>query len=361
MGNELVVVERAIDEAMPTLANILAATPGLPARSFKAGLMSQMQNSKVAQKILDCTLPSILNCAATFSGLGLMPDGVTGQAFILPFKNTATPVIGYKGYNTLGDRAGRTIDGNVVRFGEFFDFAEGTNPFVDHRRIDKATGQPLAAPDARITWIWANATAPNRTPLVAVLTIQDAIAIMEKSPAVKFKAETPYNDMAIGRPAMFTKSAKRRLARGMPLHHGPAGGYVVADALERQFDLTGEPHYLLPGADGQLHITHGRTGEPVKMAPPPQDDAPDPTMPTKLRAQINHGEPPSEFENVGEWKMAILRLIDLNARRLGALQAIRASNAPFFAEASNQGFGTEAMEVSQRLEAAIVAVTPKKT
>jgi len=336
MANDIAVIESAVDDAMPTIANILAATPGVPARSFKAAILSQCINSNQARAIANCELPSIINCALTFSGLGLMPDGVTGQAFMLPFGGIATPVVGYKGYNTLGDRAGRTITGNVVRDGEILRMQEGSGALIDHIRISE-TGHPLASPKNRITWAWASASAPNRTPIIAALQIDELMAVMAKSPAVKKGRPSPWDDLNIGRPAMFEKTAKRRLARSMPLLSGSAGAYVVADAVEQQFDVTGDPHYLLPGQDGKLQVTNGVSKEPVEITRPRQDE-PDPTMPPVFRACINAGEPASEFGTILEWKAAISRIVSLNAKRKAPLQKFLEANRAMFGAVKSVGF-----------------------
>lgn len=343
MGHDLVVYENAIDQTMPTIANILAATPGLPARSFKAAMLSQMVQSKASEKLLACTLPSFLNCAATFAGLGLMPDGVTGQAYMLPFAGVATPVIGYKGYNTLGERAGRTIDGAVVREGDDFDFERGTAQWVKHR--------PRTGPSARITYAWAAAMSPHRSPIISVLTIEDLEAIRLKAPAGK-NSSSPWMDLSIGRPAMYEKSAKRRLARAMPLLHGSAGNYVRADAIEGQFEITGQPHYLLPGANGEMQITNGITGE-RKDVQMPSDMTADPTQPFTFRAAINAGQPLEEFDKVSEWKAALLRIVSLNTKRPGAVDSIRKANAEYLSEASAAGFQSDALEISQAMTRAI--------
>lgn len=345
MANDLILYERAIDLAMPEISNILAATPGLPARSFKAGLLSQMRNAKSANRILACTVPSILNCAATFAGLGLMPDGVTGQAFILPFKDTATPVIGYKGYNTLGDRAGRTITGDVWRDGDLLEYEQGSNAFVRW----KPSGPPG---QRRIMGAWSDASAPNRRSIVKVLYIDELEQVRQRSPSVKNNASSPWDDLVIGRPAMYAKTAKRRIASSMPLLTGAAGNYVVADAIETQFEVTGNPHYLLPGQDGRLVVTDGVTGAPVDIKPPPTDGA-DPTEPVRLLAQINAGQPPSEFDNPTEWKVALLKIVSLYAKNESALRKILEANAPYLADASTAGFGDDAQEVGRAIATAL--------
>lgn len=348
-GNQLQIIEQHVEDAMPTLANILAATPGIPPRSFKAGLLSQMQNEKTRDKIMACTLPSLMNCASTFAGLGLMPDGVTGQAFILPFNDRkagmtlAVPVVGYKGYNTLGDRAGRTITGKCVYEGDPFDYDFGTGQ-VSHKIGADRTD--------RILFAWAKADATNRTPILEVLPITELVAVMEKSPGYKWAKDSPYHDLKVGRPAMFEKTAKRRLARGMPLLHGPAGGYVMADSMEQQFDLTERPHYIQPGPDGTLQVTDGITGEVRKPAPPPSDDT-DPTEQPVFRAQINSGQGPTEFPTINQWKVALHKLIGLQGRNKTALGRILEANAPFFAEVAAAGESDAAMEMERELRQAI--------
>lgn len=337
--NSITLYENALEPAMEDLSNILAATPGLPARSFKSAMLSQMVNSKAAAKLMECTLPSFLNCAATFAGLGLMPDGVTGQAYMIPFAGAATPVIGYKGYNTLGDRAGRTIDGDVVRDGDDFAYKKGTSAFVDH--------SPKGNGSARITHAWGAAMANGKPPLISVLTIEELEAVRNKSPAGK-KSDSPWMDLVIGRPAMYAKTAKRRLARGMPLVHGHQGNYHTADALEGHFEATGRPHYFLPGGDGRLHITDSGTGEQRDSAPP-EDPSVDPTASPKLRAIISHDEGVREFENPGEWKAAMMKIVSLNSMKKGALEGIRKANAPYLAEAAKEGFGKDAAGIEESI------------
>lgn len=352
MANELAIIEREIDNAMPTLANILAATPGLPAHSFKAALLSQLsRNDRAANAILQCSLPSILNCACTFSGLGLMPDGVSGQAYILAFKQIATPVIGYMGYNTLGDRAGRTINGNVWRDGDDMDWSDGSDAFVKH----KQSGPPG---DRRILGAWATASATNRMATVSVIFLEELEQTRLRSPAVKFGAkDTPWNDLAIGRPAMYAKTAKRRLKRSMPLVHG-SQQFLTADVVEGKFEATDRPHYLLPGQDGTLKVTDGITGEPADIRPPTDTD---PTATIKLRAKIDAEEGVREFASVNEWKMALLKIISLNVKRLPALKGIQSANAPYLAEANTFGgeYASAALDVSHAISTAISVLEKK--
>lgn len=355
MANDVAIIEKTLDLAMPTLANILAATPGLPARSFKAALLSQVQKKdRAAQKIMECTVSSLMNCACTFAGLGVMPDGVSGQAFILPFKGIATPVIGYMGYNTLGDRAGRTITGDIWFEGDDLKYAQGSTAFVEH--IKK--GPPG---DRRIVGAWSCAAAKDRTPIVEILFLEELEETRLKAPSVKAGVTSPWDDVKNGRRRMYIKTGKRRLRASMPLLHGRQGDFIRADAMETQFEVTERPHYYLPGQDGALHVTDGTTGAPVDVKPPPAA-MPDPTAPPpRLKAKIDAGEAPKEFESPTEWKMALLKLVSLNSRRKQALLDIRAANAEYMKTANDAGgeAAAAALVVAQAFNQALATLEKK--
>src|SRR5262249_23972060 len=159
-------------------------------------------------KLLDCDRQSLFNAAMSAACLGLEVDGVTGQAYLIPFKGRAQLVVGYKGYNTLAARSGITVTGEVVRDGDAFDFDEGEG-WVKHKK--KLGNQ------GRIIGAWAKASCNDRPPVVKVMGIDDLLKVKEKSPGAK-RSDSPWNDPNIGFPAMCEKTAKRRLARSMPLN-----------------------------------------------------------------------------------------------------------------------------------------------
>lgn len=84
-------------------------------------------------KMLDCELKSLWNAAKSAAVLGL-EVGVAGQAYIIPYKNTATFVPGWQGLVDLVSRSGRgTVWTGAVFEGDEFDWALGDSPFVKHR------------------------------------------------------------------------------------------------------------------------------------------------------------------------------------------------------------------------------------
>ena len=56
-------------------------------------------------KLLECTPETLLNSCMTMASLKLMPSGVSGEAFVLPYKNKgvmeAQFQLGYQGLVTL--------------------------------------------------------------------------------------------------------------------------------------------------------------------------------------------------------------------------------------------------------------------
>lgn len=202
MATDLAVIEPQLQALAPHYEQALAGV--MPVQRFLRTAMIAFDRTP---KLLLCTQQSIFNAIMSAGVLGLELDGVTGQAFPIPFGDTAQLVIGYKGYNTMAARSGITISGAVVRQGDPFDFDIGEG-WVKHR--------PAGGTGA-IIGTWAKAAANDRPAVVSWLAMPDILAIKAKSPGAK-KKDSPWNDVAIGFPAMAEKSAKRRLARSMPLN-----------------------------------------------------------------------------------------------------------------------------------------------
>lgn len=233
MGTELALVERQLQAVEPQLHNALGGL--MPSKRL---IQTVLISCERTPKLLRCTPQSIMNGAMTFACLGLPVDGATGQGFLLPFASTAQAAIGYKGYNTLAARAGLTITGGVVREGDdIWDYEFGDKAFIRHK--------PKLGNKGRTIAFWAVAAAHGRPPIVSILSIDDVNAIKAKSPAVKAGADTPWNDTAIGFPAMGEKSAKRRLARSTPLITD-APQFMLGARMEEAFDEQGRTSWITP-------------------------------------------------------------------------------------------------------------------
>ena len=205
MGNEVTILEKQLAPLAPSLAEALGRT--MPVERL---IRTVVLSAERLPKLLACDRQSLFNAAMSAAVLGLEVDGVTGQAFLIPFKGRAQLVIGYKGYNTMAARSGIAITGAVVREGDEFDYELGDKAFVRHK--------PKLGNIGRIVGAWACAASLSRPAVVSVMGIDELNAVKAKSPAVRGGADTPWNDPSIGFPAMCEKTVKRRLARSLPLN-----------------------------------------------------------------------------------------------------------------------------------------------
>jgi|GEM_PF-1326117 recombination protein RecT len=91
-------------------------------------------------KLLDCEPRSVLQRVFQCSQLGLLPDGVLGEAYLVPFDNKkanvtiCTLIIGYHGLEKLARGSGliTKIFARDVREGDEFEYEEGLQPRLRH-------------------------------------------------------------------------------------------------------------------------------------------------------------------------------------------------------------------------------------
>ena len=242
-SNALIAFEQQLKPLAQPLAEVLADR--MPVERLTRTLLISCERNP---KLLECDRQSLINAAMSAAVLGLEVDGVTGQAYLIPFKGKAQLVVGYKGYNTMGARSAYTVTGACVREGDLFQYELGSAPFLKHK--------PLAN-TGRITHAWAVASSRTLPPIISVLSIDEVMAIKAKSPGARM-SDSPWNDPAIGFPAMAEKSAKRRLARSMPLNV-----YQYAARLEEAFEEQGRAGFIDPVRGVQIE------GELVDAVPSP--------------------------------------------------------------------------------------------
>jgi recombination protein RecT len=256
MANEVVLTQEQlqplsnqIDQIAPNFEEALLGS-GIPIQRFKRSIIMSIEKTP---KLYSCTRQSLFTAAGTAAILQLECDGTTGQCFLLPFWHSkdkvlkAQCIIGYKGYNTLGARAGCTIQGGVYREGDEFDFELGTHAHIRHRPKlgDESARKVLAS--------YAIMLHPQRPPVHLVLSLDEIIAIKNKA-AAGGEGFSPWNDMSIGFPAMAEKSAKRRLHRSMALNTEMDRRYQLAAVMEERHEEWGQHSFIAPGpkliADG---------------------------------------------------------------------------------------------------------------
>lgn len=288
MASDLVIFEETLKPLAPRFEQALGGA--IPVDRLMRSIMVSIERTP---KLLQADRQSLLNASMSAACLALEVDGVTGQAFFVPFSGKAQLIIGYKGMNTLGARSGFTITGEVVREGDAFDYELGDKGFVRHKPLLGNKGAIIAA--------WATASSFQRPAIVSVLGIDDVMEIMAKSPGAKM-SDSPWRNKEIGFPAMAAKSAKRRLSRSMPLNADPR--FHLAAAMEETFEERGKSAWIDPRRglqiEGEAHdgpqINHDQRDTAQLLAP--RTAAP-------ARPAAGAAEIPTAAEYVTSWNTII--------------------------------------------------------
>ena len=84
--------------------------------------------------LLDCDRASLYGAVMTCAQLGLEPDGVLGQAWLVPSRGKVQLVPGYRGFIALARNSGlvTSINAQAVHRNDHFDYAYGLNERLEH-------------------------------------------------------------------------------------------------------------------------------------------------------------------------------------------------------------------------------------
>lgn len=268
MSTQLATIKSGLETLVPQMAAI--APSGINAERISRSIAFAIEQNNT---LAGCTMPSIISSAMSAAVLGLECDGPSGQGYIIPYfgrERRAQFVAGYKGYVSLAYRAGRTLEGFVVREGEELEFDEPAG-HIEHRRV---LGRES---DRKVIGVYAVSRAQGQPTLVRVLSIDEVLAVRDASngwrafASGKVRSSTwqPESDGGAFS-AMARKTAMRRLAKDLPqIPH-----LAMAAALDEGHDL-GRHAYVEPGRGVVME------GELAPASAPPME--PDDTVEYVLR------------------------------------------------------------------------------
>lgn len=157
-------------------------------------------------KLLQCESNSVLGAFMELSQLGLEPSTPLGHAWVLPYKDKAKVIIGYKGYIALAARAGIAINAEVV-----YDADQFTYPCLGDSRIVHV---PSESERGERRYAYAGAVSHGFPFQFKVVNRSDIARAKATSASVRFGRETPWDS---DEDAMWRKTAVRRLAPFLPL------------------------------------------------------------------------------------------------------------------------------------------------
>lgn len=161
-------------------------------------------------KLLDCSQQSLIRAVMEAAQLGLMPDGILGHGYLIPYGQKAQFIPGYKGFIDLARRSGhvQSMAAHVVYEADEFSYTYGLDETLVHKPSrDKQRGRRVA--------VYAVARFKDGGHAFEVLEQHDIDFIKSHSAAVRAnKKDSPW---FTHEDEMWRKSAIRRLAKYLPM------------------------------------------------------------------------------------------------------------------------------------------------
>lgn len=93
--------------------------------------------------LMDCTPSSLYSSLMKAAQLSLSPDGMLGQAYLVPYGDQAQLIIGYKGLRELALRTGkyRDVRARIVYKKDDFNIGYGDDEFIEHTPFEGDRGE----------------------------------------------------------------------------------------------------------------------------------------------------------------------------------------------------------------------------
>lgn len=229
-----------------------------------------------SQKLQECNPATVAGCVVQASILGLEPDGVLGEAYLVPFYNRKANgnkggmecqlIPGYQGLLKLVRNTGelKMIDVQEVCENDEFDFEKGMEPYLRHK--------PASGDRGKVIKYWAGAVLTNGGKQFEVMSVEDIEQHRDKFS--KAKDFGPWKDSPEW---MFKKTVLRKLVKLLPksaqaqlavaLDERAEAGIPQRFAVDVPIDLQQTDHGELEQPEGEEIKPPQRLSESVASAP----------------------------------------------------------------------------------------------
>ncbi len=250
-------------------------------------------------KLLQCNRDSLFASMLRSIQLGLECNGTLGQAYLVPFKDECTLIVGYQGMLEVCRRSDQivTVVSEVVYSNDDFDYQRGDSPHVHHKPawVDDAgepmeRGNPLGA--------YTSVMLKDGSRQSEVMSKADIMKHKEMSPA-KNKKDSPWNHphnwVWMWKKTTILQAAKllpksiedvRRLV--FEQEQAEAG---LPQQLEDSIDLRVEDYTASPAVEEAFHaarFSQGKRKAFIGMAK--AEKLSDEELIVRIKAQLDEGE-----------------------------------------------------------------------
>lgn len=265
MSNAVSVVRNTL--ALPqTKEQIAAALPkDVPVDRFIRNVMTVLtQNPALAEK---CDQGSFFNAVMQTAGLGLMPDQQLGEAWLIPYKGSATLQIGVQGLTKLAWQSGmlESINTGVVRRNDSYELDEVEGTLRWSRAFGTDRGEPI--------FVFAKIKLKGGGDQLTVMDWQEVEKIRQGSPSANSPAWKTYPEEMAKKVCL--KRALKRVPKATEAHRAIAIDDEIYQAEER--DVTPPPQRTEPRPSSRLAQLKE---EHIEQEEPNEHEAPVSDLPT---------------------------------------------------------------------------------
>lgn len=238
-------------------------------------------------KLWDCTDESVLRCMLDVAVIGLEPDTVRGHAYLIPYKDTCTLQIGYKGLVHIATRNGDAlkIDAHVVYLNDEFSIEYGMKEELRHRPFIPKSKKEDRGPKIG-AYSFVKLKSGESTFLYMNMTELDEVRAKanQSSPAWKdFEDE------------MYKKTVFRRHSKLLPLSEETLTAiekdieYENNSKLDPKKEIKVEPSRLFTKVEEETHTPAPTSAVAAEPPPVVKKAKPDPEK------EVKQAEKPAEF------------------------------------------------------------------
>jgi len=199
--------QRSLSEALPESMS--------PKRMVRVVLSSFQVNPK----LYDCSPESVLVSMMRAAAMGLEPDGMLGQGYLVPYWNGKLKrldcqfIPGYRGLVKLARNSGEVADvwARVVFEKDFFEYELGLDETLKHKPNDNV------ADPGEMLYAYAVARFKDGERKFEVMNRREILKIRDANPNTTTKEGVLYGPWKDHPGEMWKKTAVRRLAKLLPL------------------------------------------------------------------------------------------------------------------------------------------------
>lgn len=216
--------------------------------------------------LLSCTPQSIVEATIKAARYGLDPSGITGDGFLVPFKDRAEFICGYRGLVKLAMRHPRVklVEARLVHANDKFEIDFGRDNPVRHKIALKDRGDPIGC--------YARAFLDGSPPAVEWMDADEINRVRNQSKSYqKFPNDSPWTHHW---GEMARKTVLRRMIKFLPLEFEIS--LAVAD-----LDAVDYPQFAAPA----VNVLSGNGAKPIAEEKPEKP---------KAEAKAKKAEAPAE-------------------------------------------------------------------